>query len=213
MQLKYYSLIFSVAGIALLYFLSTLTQPIAIGLYKIPNHEGDQVIVEGLVTEHYITNYGSQLITIQDNNSTALLFIEGTIDLEFGDKIKGVGRVQKYEDGWEIIVNDVDYISIIKKWSNITFPIWQLVENPSKYVSLNINISGYVDLVFDNYFYLIDSEDQYSLMVIFNPSNNERIFSGEKVQVAGEFIFDEKDLRYKLMINDEKHGIFHFSEE
>lgn len=74
MKLKYFSLIFSIAGIVLLYFLSTLTQPVLIELHEIPEYEGKQVIVEGIVTEHHVTSYGSQIITIANDNVTTTVF-------------------------------------------------------------------------------------------------------------------------------------------
>jgi len=213
MKLKYFSLIFSIAGILLLYFLSTLSQPTMIELYEIPEYEGKQVIVEGIVTEHHTTSYGSQIITIESDNATILVFAEGETNLEYGDTIQATGKVQKYKGDWEIVVDNERFIKIIQKWSNITFPLWQLAENPAKYDGLNVNVTGFIDTVYDTYFYLVDSEEEYSVIVFYNPSGQDALYPGQKVNVAARFIFDAEDLRYKLEISEDIHGVSLSTEE
>ena len=208
MKLKYFSLIFSIAGIVLLYFLSTLTQPVLIELHEIPEYEGKQVIVEGIVTEHHVTSYGSQIITIANDNVTTTVFVEEKTDVEYGDKIQVTGKVQKYKGDWEIVVSNVRFVNIIQKWQNITFPLWQLAENPTKYVGLNVNVTGRIDTVYDTYFYLVDSEEEHSIIVFYNPSEyNNSFYPGQKVHVAARFTFDEEDFRYKLEVSEEIHNI------
>lgn len=213
MQLKYFSLIFSIAGIALLYFLSTLSQPVMIELYEIPEYEGKQVIVEGIVTEHHTTSYGSQIITIESDNATVIVFAEVETSVEYGDIIQATGKVQKYKGDWEIVVSNERFVKIVQKWSNITFPLWQLAENPAKYDGLNVNVTGLVDMVYDTYFYLIDSEEEHSVIVFYNPSEQVIVYPGQKVNVAARFSFDVEDLRYKLIISEDIHGISLSTEE
>jgi len=208
MNLKHYSIIFAIAGITLLYFLSTLTQPILINLNEIQNYEGKQVIVEGLVTQHHLTNYGNQLITIQSNNTTVIIFTETETDVEHGDKIQATGEAQKYKDTWEVIVNNEKFITILQKWQNTTYPLYQLAENPMKYNGLNVNVTGYVDRLYDTYFYLVDTEEQYSLIVFYNPYDfNTSFYSGQNVDIIGKFTYDTGTLRYKLDVNEEIHNI------
>ena len=40
-------------------------------------------------------------------------------------------------------------IKILEKWKNTPFPVWQLAQQPTKYLGLNVNVSGRVDAVFD----------------------------------------------------------------
>jgi len=207
MKLKHISLIFSITGIAVLYFISTLTTPYIIELNEIPNYEGKIVTTQGIVTNHYITKHGSQIITIQDKNTTATIYLEGKIDVEYGDKLQITGEIKKYKEEWEIIPNDAKSIKITQKWDNISIPLWQIAQNPSKYENININITGYIDTVFDNYFILADEEGKHSLMVFYNTYDDIRIFSGQKVNVAGLFKFDNKNFRYTVELNQEKHKI------
>ena len=208
MQLKYFSLMFSIAGIAILYFLSLLSQPVMIELYELPEYEGKQVIVEGTVTEHYTTTYGSQIIIIENDNATATVFVEGEADVEYGDKIQATGKVQKYDGGWEIVVDDDRFVNIVEKWQNILFPLWQLAENPTKYIGLNVNVTGNIDSVYDASFCLVDTEEEYSIIVFCRPSEYDVLYPGQKVHVAGRFAFDEEEFRYKLVLCEETHGIF-----
>lgn len=208
MQLKYFSLMFSIAGIAILYFLSLLSQPVMIELYELPEYEGKQVIVEGTVTEHYTTTYGSQIIIIETDNATTTVFVEGEADVEYGDKIQATGKVQKYDGGWEIVVDDERFVNIVEKWQNIIFPLWQLAENPTKYIGLNVNVTGNIDSVYDASFCLVDMEEEYSIIVFCRPSEHDVLYPGQKVHVAGRFAFDEEDFRYKLVLCEETHGIF-----
>jgi hypothetical protein len=207
MKLKYLSLLISVAGILILYFLSELSQPPAIDIHKMPDYEGKQVIVDGIVKDHRVTKYGSQIITIENNNVTTTVFVEGITEVEYGDKIRVTGEVQKYKGGWELVINDKELLKILEKWYNISFPLWQLAENPTRYLNLNVNVTGYVESISNAFFYLVDIEQKHSLIVFYKLSGNITIFSGQKVSVSGKFSFDQENFRYQLEICEEKHGI------
>lgn len=207
MKLKHYSLIFSIAGILVLYFLLKVSQPSVIGIYEISKYEGKQVTIEGIVIEHHQTKYSSQIIKIENNNDSTTVFIEGKIEIEFGDKIQVTGEVQKYEGEWEIVVNSINMVKIIEKWGNRSFPLWQLAENPTKYLGLDINISGCIDYISNSYFYIADFERKYSLLVTYDLVKNISISPGQKICVLGRFSFDEENFRYKLELNQQAHGI------
>jgi len=206
MSIKYFSLLFSVIGIACLYFLSTLSQPALIELNDLPKYEDKNVIVEGIVTEYRSTNYGSQIIIIESENTSSTVFLEGESDIEYGDKIQVTGKVQKYNNDWEVVVDNVAFLRVIQKWQNISMPLWQLAISPTKYEGLNVNVTGYVDTIFDGYFYLSDSEGSYSIIVFYNPSKY-KVQSGQEVNVAAKFSFDKEKFRYNLDATDEMYGI------
>ena len=95
MKLKHFSLMFSFIGLLVLYLISILSQPSIINLNEIAEFEGKRITTEGVVTNYYSTKFGSQIITIEENKSSAVVFMEGKIEVEFGDKIKVTGEVQK----------------------------------------------------------------------------------------------------------------------
>ena len=208
MNLKKISIIFATSGTIFLYFLSLLSEPVLINLEELPNYEGKKVTTEGIVSDYFTTQYASQMITIRGNNSTAIVFLEGTCDVEYGDKIQVTGEVQKYMDDWEVIVDNKKNLKIVEKWDNISFPIWQLAQNPSKYLGLNVNVTGYVESIFDSYFYIVDIENKHSLVVFYDSYLGLSLYPGKKVCISAKFLFDEKNLRYKLELCDENHGVF-----
>lgn len=216
-ELKYFAIILSIACTLFLYFLSTLSQPIIIELYEIPEYEGKQVIVEGIVTEHRITTYGGQIIEIKnldnENISKTIVFVEGETPVEYGDRIQASGTVQKYENEWEIVVNNERFVKILQKWTNVTFPLWQLAENPDKYVGTNVNVTGIIDRKYDAYFYLVDSEEQYTVAVYYDSSKFFNFSQGNGVYVGARFVYDAETMRYVLQVEDESHGISTIEED
>ena len=207
MKLKYFSLLFSVVGILLLYFLSRLSEPPLIEINEMPGYEGKQVIIEGIVADYQTTRHGSQIITIRNSNDTLTIFVEGKTDLDYGDTIQVTGEVQKYEDTWELVVNDCRSVNILEKWHNISLPLWQLAETPTKYLDLNVNVTGFIESISNAYFYLIDVESKHSLIVFYRLSRNFTLIPGQEISACGKFSFDEENFRYQLEIYDEKHKI------
>ena len=217
MELKYFIVILSVVCILFLYFLSTLSQPIVIYLHEVPNYEGKQVIVEGVVTEHRTTTYGGQIIEIKDinseNSTNIIIFVEGQTPVEYGDRIQATGKVQKYKGEWEVVVNNERFVEILQKWSDVTFPLWQLAENPERYVGANVNVTGFIDRMYGSYFYLVDSEEQYSVAVYYDSSRFYNFSQGDSAYVGARFIYDTETLRFVLEAKEKTHCIYVIEKE
>ena len=91
MKLKHFSLLFSILGILLLYFLSRLSQPPEVGVHELSGYEGKKVIVVGTVTNCQTTRQGSQIIKIKENNASATIFVGGAIGIcKINTKITGI---------------------------------------------------------------------------------------------------------------------------
>ena len=201
MRLKHFSLLFSAVGILILYVISLFSQPAYIELNEISKYDGKQITTEGIVKKYYTTKHGSQMITIEENNSTATLFLEGEIDVEFGDRIKATGQVQKYKNTWELMIEDQRSVKILNKWQNISFPLWQLTENPSKYMGLNVNVTGFLETLTESSFFLVDIHEKHSLTVFFD--NLEiKVKPGQEINVLGRFDFDKNNFKYFLVAQD-----------
>lgn len=182
-----------------------------IDLHEIPDYEGKQVIIEGIVIDHRITTYGGQIIEIKnldaENSSKIIVFVEEKTSVEYGDKIQATGTVQKYKDEWEVVINNERFVEILQKWNNTTFPLWQLAENPDRYIGINVNVTGVIDRKYDTYFYLVDSEGQYTVAVYYEPSKFYNFSQGDPVYVEARFTYDSKTMRYTLQTKDEAYGI------
>lgn len=207
MKLKYFSVMLSIIGIIILYMISRVAQAPIIKISDMQDYEGKIVIIKGFVTEHYLTRYGSQIITINNENHSATIILEGKIDVEYGDKILATGEVQKYKEDWQLLVNNNRQLEILKKWYNGSIPLWQIAENPTKYLNLNVNITGYIESISNAYFLLVDLDKKYSLITFYTLSKNITLYPGQKICALGRFGFDEKNFRYMLDICEQNHCI------
>jgi RecG-like helicase len=211
MELKYFVIILSFSSIIFLYFLSTLSQPTIIDICEIPSYEGKKVIVKGIVTEHRITTYGGQIIKIKnlniENHTSTLIFVEEETSIEYGDKIQAMGVVQKYNNDWEIVVKSKKFITILKKWNSSTFPLWQLAENPNNYLDINVNITGFIDRIYDSYFYLIDAENLYTIAVYYDSTKFYNFSEGDRVYIGARFVYNPETLRFVLTAEEKTHFI------
>lgn len=207
MNLKHYSIIFSVTGILFLYILTFFCKPYYIDLSQISNYENKKVITNGKVIEITETKYKNQILKIQNNNSTAKIFSEEKTNVEYGDIIQAEGMVQKYEDYFEIIVKNKENIRVIEKWSNITLPLSQVSIHPNQYVGVNVKIKGYIEDIYNSFFNLKDFETDHMILVSYSSKNSFYLQSGKEVIVKGLFTYEEKNLRYIIKIYDDQHGI------
>lgn len=209
MKFKYIVIVMSLASILVLYFLSGFSQPVAVPLSTVPSHEGKQVIVSGMVTDYRTTTSGTQLITIRsidDNNSLLTLYIEGEISVEYGDVVQATGVVQQYNNDWEVVVDNVRFVTILRYWNDTSFPLWQLAQNPSKYLDTNVNVTGVVGSLSDSIFSLHDPEGTYTLQVYWSRSSST-LSKGDLVAVNARFLYDAATLQYIMKITETTHGI------
>jgi hypothetical protein len=211
-KFKYVVILLSLGSLFLLYGLSTLSQPSRILISQVPEYEGRQVIVAGIVTEYRTTSYGSQIITLQDietlNSSTCTLYIEGEISVEYGDRVQATGIVQQYKGDWEIVVNNPRFVTILQKWRNISFPLWQLAMNPTKYAGTNVNVTGVIEKISASSCSLRDQEGRYTISVDSGTSHSPSLLVGDTVSVRARFLYDAETFQYVLRVTESTHGIF-----
>jgi DNA/RNA endonuclease YhcR with UshA esterase domain len=211
-KFKYIVIFLSLGSLLFLYGLSTLSQPSSISLSQVPAFEGRQVIISGRVTEYRTTSYGSQIITIQDtdtrNSSTCDLYIEGEIPIEYGDIVQATGIVQQYRSDWEIIVNNPKFVTIRQKWSNNSFPLWQLAMNPTKYVGTNVNVTGVIEKISASSCSLSDEEGRYTIIIYSDQSQRPPLVIGNAVTVRARFVYEADTFCYALHATEDNHGIF-----
>jgi hypothetical protein len=213
MKFKHLTILFAVVGTLLLYFISTLLQPTYIDINQAAAYDGKQVIVEGQVIEHHTTQYNGIIITIADNNDTTLIvFVEENVFVEYGDYIRATGTIQQYNDAWELVAADKNAITILTKWNDTTYPLWQLAENPSHYDGMYLTTSGIIERQYENYFYLTTQNGDYTITVYTGAYALSNLSQGDNVSVAGQFHYDPAFLRYTIELVDENHGVFTYKE-
>ena len=199
MELKYFVIILALLSISMLYVLSTYSYPDAISFSEIAEYEDRQVILRGVVCDHSITSYGSQILTLRDINDSDFelkVFVEMVTDVEYGDIIDAIGSVQKYQDSWELVVSHPKNIKIVSSWTNNSSPLWQLAEKPEKYVGLNIRTNGFIDRIYESFYYLIDASGRYTLVVYTKPEGHHNLSEGNPCSIDGRFLYDSENFRY-----------------
>lgn len=113
-SLLYVSIICSLVGLALLYFLSQTIELKATDIKQITADDvGKNVKVCGNITSKFVSNNKHVFLKIEDTtgridavvfNSTAESF--GAYDVGKGDEVCIIGQVSEYQNGLEIIVKE-----------------------------------------------------------------------------------------------------------
>lgn len=211
MKFKYLIILIAIGSLVALYVLSLVSQPVLIPLSRLQIYNGQQVIVQGVVTDYKTTTYGSQLITIRETQNCTnlvMLYIEGEIPVEYGDTIQATGEVQQYKNQWEIVVSNQQFIVILQKWHDLSFPLWQLALHPENYLDTTVNVTGIATQLFDSSLTLTSMDGQYSIEVVYQSSCPHQFLKGDTVAVGARFLYDAATCRFLLKATEETHGIW-----
>jgi hypothetical protein len=211
MKFKYLIIVITIGSLSGLYILTLISQPTQINLSTLHSYNGQQVIVQGVVTEYRTTSYGTQLITIretQNSTNSVLLYLEGNITVEYGDTIQATGEVQQYKNQWEIIVNSPQRINILQKWNALSFPLWQLALNPEHYKDTNVNITGIISQTGLSSYILTSMDAEYSITIQYQSTCPHDATKGDHVSVAARFLYDPTTCRFILLATENNHGIW-----
>jgi hypothetical protein len=98
-------------------------------------------------------------------------------------------------------VTNPQSVSILQKWGSRSFPLWQLAQNPTRYVDTNVNVTGVIGTIASANFNLQDSTGT-SVSVSFSRSSNSSFSKGDQVAVKARFLYDQATLRYLLKVTD-----------
>ena len=211
MKFKYLVVVLSLISLVVLYLISGLSQPTIVPFSKIPANEGKQVVIQGIVAGYQTTTTGSTLVTLRNNDTTntttITLYIEGQLALEYGDIVQVSGTVQQYNNQWELAVTNPQSVMVLQRWGNRSFPLWQLAQNPTRYVDTNVNVTGVVGTVFSSGFTLLDPAGASSVPVSFTHSSTVPFSKGDQVSVKAQFLYDEETLSYRLKATDTADAI------
>jgi hypothetical protein len=211
MKFKYLIILIAVGSLIALYVLSLISQPVLVPLSTLQTYNGQQVIVQGVVTDYRTTTYGTQLITIremQNSTNSVILYIEGELLVEYGDMIQATGEVQQYKNQWEIVVNNPQTLVILQKWHSLSFPLWQLALHPDNYLDTTVNVTGMATQTSGSSFTLTSTDGKYSIDVTYQTSCPHQFSKGDTVAVGARFLYDPTTCRFFLKATEETHGIW-----
>lgn len=210
MKFKQLIILIAISSLLLLYGVSLISQPTQVELSSLSDYNGQQVVVQGIVTMYRTTTFGSQLITIRGDDikeGTAVIYIDGEVPVEYGDKIQAVGQVQRYKNQWEITVANPQRITILQTWRNQTIPLRQLAENPQRYLNTNVNVTGILSQKQSSSFQLTEQGQLYSLAVRCPPSALASVSENDTIAILGRFVYDPCFFHFILEITGNTHAI------
>jgi len=103
------SLIFSLIGILILFYLTYTIEPKSYNIDSLSRDNLDEVIKIKGVIESYSETPGLYLITLNDNTGkiTIVVFKDEKIELQEGINLEGIGQVVEYENKLEVIAKEI----------------------------------------------------------------------------------------------------------
>ncbi|MEA2054412.1 MAG: hypothetical protein U9O96_04765 [Candidatus Thermoplasmatota archaeon] len=200
---KYMYFAGAVICILFLYFLGVMSHPSEINISDAEKHEGEKVVVKGTVIKKEC-NEKFEVVTIKDGNCSIKIFVYGSTDTGYGDKVKVSGKVERYDGEIEIFA---DHIKICERWDRRNIPLWELSENFMEYIGTNVNVTGYVYGIYADYFYLTDFEREYKIKVFYPKNFSLGVENHEHVHVKALFEYNPKKLCMYMEINGNEHGV------
>ncbi len=129
------AVIMVLAGI---YVFSQSVEPVSIEISKCGEHVGDFVRVKGVVLR--VTSSGYFILSDAEFSHRVGVYDVFTHVLSPGAMAEVRGIVKKFKNGFEIIVESKDGVSILNDAYETTLPV--VMNNPQRYVGLNISLSG-----------------------------------------------------------------------
>jgi len=204
-EIKYLSIFFSVCGIASLFFLSLLSEPVYVDLSEISKYEGKEIITEGIVVDKYETKYRNTILFLvkalpDRENNTITTFIEEPINnIEYGDKIRLQGEVQKYKGDFEIYVSEAKQIRILEKWNSRSTPLRSIAKTPWGYQGINLKILCKIEKIYHTYLVLKDIRENQKIILFYDlDKTNETLRENDIVYINAKIEYNPNDFSYFL---------------
>jgi len=104
------ALIASILGVLMLYYILEFSE-VEEGKVSLFNDEslGDRVLVKGDIID--IVNFeNSKLIKINTKEKLDIFVFDDFLNLEKGDKVEVIGKVEKYNNNFEVIADEIRYL-------------------------------------------------------------------------------------------------------
>ncbi|PKK86536.1 MAG: hypothetical protein CVT48_00635 [Thermoplasmata archaeon HGW-Thermoplasmata-1] len=186
--------------IGILYVLSLFSHPAYIGIGEVGDYEGRTVVVNGMLTGMVPLESGAGILSVRDTNDSSLritLFVQKMPGhLSYGDLLSATGKVERYENEWEIIVDSASDIIVTGNSGDNFTKLWQLSQDPARFSGIMVNVPAELYNPHSTYFYLKDGG--FKLKVLCPADFAGNFTSGESIAVAGIFSYDPDNLAYYL---------------
>lgn len=123
------AVLFAVVGIIVLYSISSLSEPEHVRLDEIPDHVGDDVIVQGVVIDQETTVRGDAELLIYSDMTTLEVVIEDFDKyIEINRMIKIQGEVREFRDQYELVAVTDSSLEVIGEYETELVPLSDIEE-------------------------------------------------------------------------------------
>lgn len=193
-----FAIVFGVCGIALLYVVTVLSEPVLVHDFKeLENLEGETVSVEGTVLCYQITGNGELYYTIYNDKKVVDIVIENNMNVqditEINFILKVTGEVQKnYRGDIEIVVTEISNIQVLGKDDPDPLTWTDFSESNETYIKAEGTVIGTGE--YYNYQKLLLQNNSNKIEVILtHPSSN--IGVGDIIELNGIIKKSKDDYR------------------
>ncbi len=208
-------------GIVMLYLYSLHVEPIEMPIADVGEHEGDLVIIQGVVIDVHRGNSGMSFVLRQDNATVGAYLESGSScgsensdPISPGDVIRVMGMVSSYNGGYSITISGWNMLEIIERWDRTILTLPMLGLDPWNHIGLNVNISCRIgtDLeVKDGYSrcYVQDRDlPDYCLSVLVFDRKIQRYPPGTCIFLNARLEYKQETFSFKCIIDSQEHGIY-----
>lgn len=181
------------------------------------------ISIEGVIVDEYIYGGGGLYLDLFQNNRIVTVYLDKYykyveltgLELNITDTVKVSGIVRETSSGHKLIVYNENSVELTGHWQikqlsieNITLQTQltsqqvarELASNPSEFGTFPVEITGYVkyEPMYGTSFYISEKpiDGTYSLKIKTNDCNLSKLHKGDKVNLAGNLVYDLKSLRY-----------------
>ena len=203
--------LFSLLGVCVLYYISLVITPPFVPLDEVALYEGTIIWTRGVITDLSVTESGTVLMKLTDNQTELPLFFDAPdagqklSNLSYGDEIEVEGTVQVYRGVYELVASATG-LKTVKRERPTAF-IAHIAMQPEAYEGRTIRVIGYTGDIYTHVFYLCDETGGYRMRVSCSnaaipPSALQALEEGDKIIAQGVLAYDAQNMRYELNLID-----------
>jgi hypothetical protein len=144
-KLKVLVVVLSLLGLGILYHFALEARPPLIPISKMGEHQGEMVRVRGKVTEMEYLPSDAVKLELREDNASCWIFLESPGEefwLDPGDLVEAQGEVQDYLGRLELMVEQEEDLTLLKRSGNVEVFLSTLARQPWIYLDSPVTVSG-----------------------------------------------------------------------
>lgn len=220
------AVVFTLAGTAFLWAIVRTTEPPMIRWADAPDHEGEEVRIEGVVVDatplrsggiSMVLNewgHGGNLSSPEDPIRIPVLVEVLDAPVGIGDRLRLRGIVEPYRGQYQLCVDDPRGVEVVTRWDGTPLTLPHLALRPASYVGAQVWVEGYLSSI-----WRAEGSVPYAIATLSDAPVNaalrldaevavplsEDLCRGDAVFAQGRFEYDRGSFSYRLILDSEGH--------